>query len=188
MTQNQINRLIVESAYKHGHVVRLKGGDPLIFGRGYEEIRHAQLHGIETEVVPGISSATALTGLASVPLTHRGVSRSFWVVTATTKGNEISEDFILAAQSNATVVVLMGLKKLSKLIDEYEVNNKLDLPVMIIQNGSTNKENIITGSVNTIEELFDEHQVDGPGLIVFGEVVGLREELDQELLNRMINN
>ena len=88
--QEDINELIVEFAYLYGHVVRLKGGDPFVFGRGSEEIAYAQLQGVHTSVVPGISSALAVPASLNIPVTARGISESFWVVTGTTKAGEIS--------------------------------------------------------------------------------------------------
>jgi len=87
--------MIVEYAQEYGHVVRLKGGDSFIFGRGYEELKEVRKAGIEATVIPGISSATSLTALQQVPLTCRGVNDSFWVVTATTRFGELSKDVAL---------------------------------------------------------------------------------------------
>ena len=102
--QEDINPLIVHYARQYGHVVRLKGGDSFVFGRGYEEIEYARQHGIETAVVPGLSSSYAVPAAAGVPLTTRGLSESFWVVTGTTKAGKLATDLRLAAQSSATVV------------------------------------------------------------------------------------
>src|SRR5690606_16760705 len=94
--QESINQLMVDYALTHGHVVRLKGGDPFVFGRGGEEIDFVREHGIETAVVPGISSAIGLSGLQQLPLTYRGVSESFWVITGSTKDGLLSEDLYRA--------------------------------------------------------------------------------------------
>jgi len=111
--QNQINELIVVSALRGNHVVRLKGGDPFIFGRGAEELEYAKEYAIEVAVVPGISSSAAVPAYQGIPLTKRNASQSFWVITGTTKSHEISTDIALAAKSTATVVILMGMGKLS---------------------------------------------------------------------------
>ena len=97
--QEDINPLIVHYAQQYGHVVRLKGGDSFVFGRGFEEIEFARQHGIETAVVPGLSSSYAVPASAGIPLTTRGLSESFWVVTGTTKAGQFSKDLQLAAQS-----------------------------------------------------------------------------------------
>src|SRR5262249_35088791 len=94
--QDEINRLIVFYASKHGHVVRLKGGDPFVFGRGYEEIEYAEKSGISTSVIPGLSSSTSLTGLQKIPLTHRGLTESFYVLTGTTSSHQLSKDIAVA--------------------------------------------------------------------------------------------
>lgn len=109
LKQDEINKLIVDSAMAYGHVVRLKGGDPFVFGRGYEELAYADKFNIATEVVPGISSSIAVPELQQIPLTIRGVNESFWVITGTTSSGEISRDIPLAAQSSASVIILMGL-------------------------------------------------------------------------------
>ena len=92
LKQEEINELIVEYAFNYGHVVRLKGGDPFVFGRGHEEIAYAAAFGIDSSVVPGISSSIAVPEMQKIPVTARGYSESFWVVTGTTKEGELSKD------------------------------------------------------------------------------------------------
>ena len=150
--QDQINDLIVDRAHARGTVVRLKGGDPFIFGRGAEELVFAAQNGITTELVPGISSSMAVPALQDIPLTLRGVSESFWVITGTTKEHRLSEDVQLAATSNATVVILMGTAKLTEIINVFKAQHKGELPVAIIQNGTRTDEKIGIGTVNTISE------------------------------------
>ena len=110
--QEQINLLIVKYAYQYGSVVRLKGGDPFVFGRGHEELEYAENFGILTEIIPGITSAISVPALQGIPVTRRGISESFWVITGSTKEGRLSKDIELAAQSTATIVVLMGMNKL----------------------------------------------------------------------------
>ena len=112
--QEDINQLIISYAFTYGHVVRLKGGDPFVFGRGFEEIQFAEAFNIETAYVPGISSSIAVAGLSGIPVTHRGSANSFWVLTATNSKGELSPEIKLAAQSNSTVVILMGLSKIKE--------------------------------------------------------------------------
>ncbi|WP_027302854.1 uroporphyrinogen-III C-methyltransferase [Rudanella lutea] len=171
--QEDINPLIVHYARQYGHVVRLKGGDPFVFGRGYEEAQFARQHGLEVALVPGISSSYAVPSSAGVPLTSRGVSESFWVVTGTTKDGQLSRDLHLAAQSSATVVVLMGMHQLSKITDLFASVGKSDLPVAIIQNGTTADERVVLGRVSTICERVEAAGVGNPAVIVLGEVAGL---------------
>ena len=107
-SQDYINKLLVDYALTHGHVVRLKGGDPFVFGRGGEELDYIRQFDIPTAVVPGISSSVGLTGLQQIPLTYRGISESFWVITGSTSDGRLSDDLHHAVKTNATVVVLMG--------------------------------------------------------------------------------
>ena len=135
-SQEQINTLLVDMAYSYGHVVRLKGGDSFVFGRGKEELDYADAFNIETDLIPGISSSIAVPALAGIPVTHRGVSESFWVITGTTKDNELSEDIFAAAKSNATVVILMGLSKLKEITAIFSNEGKGDTSIALIQDGS----------------------------------------------------
>jgi uroporphyrin-III C-methyltransferase len=170
-TQDQINQLIVDNALTYGNVVRLKGGDPFIFGRGSEEIEFAESFGIETFVVPGISSVVAVPASQGISITKRGVSESFWVITGTTSDRKLSSDVALAAQSSATIVILMGMHKLPQIIDLFQKENKGDLPVAIIQNGTTCEEKIGVGVVDSILEIAKEQKLSSPAIIVLGEVV-----------------
>ncbi|MBF4466642.1 uroporphyrinogen-III C-methyltransferase [Flavobacterium sp. LC2016-12] len=170
-TQDQINQLIVDNALTYGHVVRLKGGDPFIFGRGSEEVEFIESFGIETAVVPGISSVVAVPASLGISITKRGVSESFWAITGTTSDRKLSADVALAAQSSATVVILMGMHKLPQIIDLFQKEAKGDLPVAIIQNGTTSEEKVGVGTVNSILEIVKEKQLSSPAIIVLGEVV-----------------
>jgi uroporphyrin-III C-methyltransferase len=170
-TQDQINQLIVDNALTYGNVVRLKGGDPFIFGRGSEEIEFIESFGIETVVVPGISSVVAVPASQGISITKRGVSESFWAITGTTSDRKLSADVALAAQSSATVVILMGMHKLPQIIDLFQKEDKGDLPVAIIQNGTTSEEKVGVGTVNSILEIVKEQKLSSPAIIVLGEVV-----------------
>ena len=173
--QEQINELIVARANSKGHVVRLKGGDPFIFGRGAEEMEYAESFGIETAFVPGISSSLAVPAYQNIPLTKRGSSESFWIITWTTKDHKLSNDIKLAAKSNATVVILMGMGKLPEIIALFQQENKNDLPVAIIQNGTRANEKVGIGTVDTILEIVKENELSNPSIIVLGEVVNHRQ-------------
>ncbi len=170
-TQEQINELIVDSAFTHGHVVRLKGGDSFVFGRGQEEIAYAELFNIETEVIPGISSSIAVPALQGIPVTNRGTNESFWVITGTTSKGKLSDDIKIAAQTNATVIILMGLNKLSEIVEVYKQNQKHETAVAIIQNGSLPTENSALGTIDTIEQIVKNEKIGSPAVIVIGEVV-----------------
>jgi uroporphyrin-III C-methyltransferase len=172
-TQSEINQLIVNYAFSHGHVVRLKGGDPFVFGRGKEEILHAESFNIETAFVAGISSSIAVAGSAGIPVTHRGISESFWVITGTTYANELSEDLKSAVHTNATVVVLMGLGKIAAIADLYIRHGKGELPIAIVQNGTLPNERIIIGNAYDIVEKVSLENIQAPAIIIIGEVVKL---------------
>ncbi len=177
--QQQINQLIVKYALPGRNVVRLKGGDPFIFGRGREEIEYAEAFGIETAVVPGISSIN-LPGYYGIPLTIRGINESFWVITATTSAGTLSNDLKLAAHSNATVVLFMGLKKLNEIVALYKSVDKETLPVAVISRGSLPDGNLLIGTVTDIETLVKEKKPLTPALIVLGETVGVHPEFYTE--------
>lgn len=170
-TQDQINQLIVDNALTYGHVVRLKGGDPFIFGRGSEEIEYAESFGIPTFVVPGISSVIAVPASQGISITKRGISESFWVITGTTSDRNLSNDIALAAQSLATVVILMGMSKLSQIVSLFQKESKGETPIAIIQNGTMPNEKIGVGTIDTIEEVVAENKLSSPAIIVIGEVV-----------------
>lgn len=187
--QEHINDLIVDLAFIYGHVVRLKGGDPFIFGRGYEEIEHARLFNIETEVIPGISSSTGVLALNGIPVTHRGLSESFWVVTGTTRTGELSNDIRLAAKSTATVVILMGIKKLHEIIEVYKSAGKSKTPIAIIQNGTLPNEKTIIGTIDTIAEIAQLNNIQSPAIIVVGEVVRLHYRfIEKRIMNDFFVN
>lgn len=172
--QEDINPLIVHYAQQYGHVVRLKGGDSFVFGRGFEEIEFARQHGIETQVIPGLSSSYSVPASANIPLTTRGISESFWVVTGTTKAGQLSNDLNLAAQSTATVVILMGMHKLADIMAVFAQHGKSDTPVAIIQNGTLPDQQMVVGRVQDIIEKVNESGVGNPAIIVVGEVAGLK--------------
>lgn len=171
VSQDEINRIIVENVLSGKHVVRLKGGDPVIFGRGFEEMEMVAKLGIETELVPGISSSVGVPTMAGIPVTKRGMSESFWVLTGHTKSGELPKDMTLAAQSNATVIVLMGMSKLSEICAIFSKAGKPDLPVAIIQEGTTAKQKVAVGQVSTICQEVESKGLKNPAVIVFGETV-----------------
>lgn len=170
-SQGEINELIVKSTFEFGDAVRLKGGDPFIFGRGSEEIDYIESFGIETEVISGISSSMAVPASQGISLTKRGVAESFWVITGTTSERKLSSDVYLAAQSTATVVILMGMSKLPEIVSIFKKFNKNNVPTAIIQNGTTKNEKLGLGNIDTIEGVVAEKQLSSPAIIIIGEVV-----------------
>ncbi|WP_299387421.1 uroporphyrinogen-III C-methyltransferase [uncultured Lacinutrix sp.] len=175
--QSQVNQLIIERALRCGHVVRLKGGDPFIFGRGAEELEYAKEYAIEVAVVPGISSSAAVPAYQGIPLTKRNAAESFWVITGTTKSHEISSDIALAAKSTATVVVLMGMGKLAEIVKIFSSEGKQNTAVAVIQNGTRENEKVGIGTISSIEAIVKEKQLSTPAIIIIGEVVNQRVDL-----------
>ncbi len=173
--QEDIHSLIVEYALKDKHVVRLKGGDPFIFGRGHEEMDYAKAHGIPVSVVPGISSVYSVPELNGIPLTRRGVSESFFVVTGTTRDHELSGDIEQAANTPSTLVILMGMHKLPEIVNVFQGLGKGDIPVAIIQNGSRANQKIGFGTMDTIVDVVAKEELGSPAIIVVGEVVKLHD-------------
>jgi len=184
--QEEINELIVEFAYLYGHVVRLKGGDPFVFGRGAEEVAYAESQGLQTSVVPGLSSALAVPASINIPVTSRGISESFWVVTGTTKAGEMSADIALAAQSSATVVILMGLSKITEIMRQFQSHGKHETPVAVIQNGTLPDQKNIIGKVSDIASQVKAINIGSPAIIVIGEVVNYAKVLDHVVKEAVI--
>ena len=175
-TQEEINTLIIENAYRYGHVVRLKGGDPLVFGRAVEEMEAVRAEGIACKIVSGVSSSIAVPAAIGIPVTARGVAESFWVLTGTTRTGELSKDIQLAAQSSATIVILMGMNKLEEICEIFESFGKAHTPAAIIQHGTTAKQRHVLGDVSNIAEQAQKKNLGNPAVIVIGEVVSLCPE------------
>ena len=176
--QDEINALLVEHALKYGHVVRLKGGDPFIFGRGHEELEYAARRGVNIEVVPGVSSSIAAPTAAGIPLTKRGVNESFWVLTGTLSSGELSNDIHLAAQSSATVIVLMGMSHLNAITSIFQDSRSPFEPIAIIQNATLPEQKVVTGTMLNIHEQVMENGISSPAVIVIGKVVNERAAME----------
>lgn len=171
MSQEEINQLLIDSAIRYGHAVRLKGGDPFIFGRGGEEWAAVQSAGISVTVIPGISSALAVPALAGIPLTHRGLSRGFWVLTATTKGHELPQEMEDAARSGATVVILMGTRKVAEIVALFSLHRSANTPISLLQSGSLPDHRATVCNINDVSEIVSAAQNGTRGILVIGEVV-----------------
>jgi uroporphyrin-III C-methyltransferase len=183
LSQQEINDLIVDYGGRYKTIVRLKGGDPFVFGRAHEEITAATRAGMKVQVVPGVSSAIAAPASQMIPLTCRGLNESFWVTTGTTQSGEISPDIRLAAKSSATVVILMAMSRLEAIMDIFIEEGKSETPVAIIQEATMPNEKSVTGKVSDIVFKAAYAQMTNPAVIVVGEVVNLQPSLvKQELL------
>ncbi|MFC4097197.1 uroporphyrinogen-III C-methyltransferase [Euzebyella saccharophila] len=185
-TQEQINEMIVKMALEFGHVVRLKGGDPFVFGRACEEIDYAESFGIPVTVVPGVSSAIAVPSSQGIPMTSRGLSSSFWVMTATKRDGNFSEDLQHAARSSATLVILMGIRKAAEIVSKVREYRDSSTPVAIIQNGTKANEECFLGTLSSFSVKLPAIDYERPGIIVIGDVVAKHPLYFNEEVQRML--
>jgi len=180
LAQREINALLVRHAARGRRVVRLKGGDPFVFGRGGEEADALAAAGIPFEIVPGVSSAVAVPAYAGIPLTHRGVASSFAVVTGhedDTK-DETVVDWARLAGAVDTLVILMGARSLSRIAAALlEAGRAADTPVALVRWGTTDAQETLVGRLDGIAALAETVRLAPPVVIVIGNVVALRERL-----------
>jgi len=172
--QEEINELIVKYAKMYNVVVRLKGGDPFIFGRGFEELLYAERHGIKSQYIPGISSMQG-SGFIDVPLTHRGISESVWIITGTKKDGSLSKDLAYAMKTSATVVIYMGMKKLQEISEAYKLASLGATPAAIIQHATLQNQRQGTCEVKDIQQMALKEGLAYPAIIIIGDVVKARE-------------
>ncbi|MEK4026101.1 uroporphyrinogen-III C-methyltransferase [Sporosarcina sp. FSL W7-1283] len=177
--QDMINLLLVKHAKQDKQVVRLKGGDPFIFGRGGEEAAFVVQHKLEFEVVPGITSGIAAPAYAGIPVTHRDYSASFAIVTGHRKeGAEEEEKWQALAKGIDTLAIYMGVSNLPYIQQQLIRHGKHpETPVAFIHWGTTETQHTITATLETMTETAREENVLNPSMIVIGEVVRLRDEL-----------
>lgn len=182
--QSEINEILVREAKNGYFVVRLKGGDPFVFGRGGEEIQRLIEEEIPYEVIPGITSAIAVPEWAGIPVTHRGVSQSFHVITGhTADGNEdMSEDIKKLAKLNGTLIFLMGIGNLKRIVDKLlEGGKDENTKVAIIENGTMPNQRVTRGNLASIVQRASEQRVEAPAIILVGNVAELNFESSREL-------
>jgi len=178
LPQDEINETIYQSALRKDIVVRLKGGDPFVFGRGGEEGSYLKKRGIEFEIIPGVTSAVSVPAYAGIPVTHRGVAVSFKVITGHEAPNKKSSQIDWESlKGDNTIIFLMGLHNLSKISKKLiEIGKPKDFPIAVISRGTTKDQKVV---VSTLEGVVEAAKgIPTPALIVVGEVVKLREELD----------
>ena len=180
MTQDDINDLLLRLAQAGRKVVRLKGGDPFIFGRGSEEAEHLARHNVGFEVVPGITAAAGCSAYAGIPLTHRGLATNVRFITGHAKDNgEIEYDWPTLTDLDSTLVIYMGLSALERISAKLrEAGMADDTPAAAIQSGTTGRQRRVIGTIGTLPELVRTHQLKAPALVVVGRVVALAEVLD----------
>ncbi|GAB6140017.1 siroheme synthase CysG [Methylosoma difficile] len=179
LAQENINQLLADLAKAGKRVVRLKGGDPFIFGRGGEEIETLMQQGIAFQVVPGITAASGCASYAGIPLTHRDHAQSCIFVTGHLKNDDINLNWTQLAAPNQTVVVYMGLVGLEKICQALIAHGSpKDLPIALVQQGTTTHQRVITGTLTTLPSLVAAQEVKAPTLIIIGTVVTLHEKLN----------
>ncbi|WP_423793414.1 uroporphyrinogen-III C-methyltransferase [Methanocaldococcus indicus] len=173
LKQEEINKLLVKKAKEGKIVVRLKGGDPFIFGRGGEEILELKKNNIPYEVVPGVTSAIAVPEVFGIPLTHRGVAKSLTIVTGHEMEGENKVDF--SKFQADTLVILMGISNLDKIVNQLLKSRSENTPIAIITNAFFGNEKIVKGTLKDILEKAKKEDIKPPGIIVVGDVVSLMD-------------
>ena len=177
--QIEINRLMVENARKGKLVVRLKGGDPFVFGRGGEEAMVLASEGIRFEIIPGVSSAIAVPAYAGIPVTHRGIASSFQVITGNKDSNRDMSSVDFRKTSSAdTLIILMGMENLTKILKMLiKCGRSGDTPVAVIYKGTTSEQITVVGCLENVENKIRGKRISSPAVIIVGEVVNLRNKL-----------
>jgi uroporphyrin-III C-methyltransferase len=185
MSQETLNNLLVKLAQAGKEVVRLKGGDPFVFGRGGEEAEALREAGVAFEIVPGVSSAVAVPAYAGIPLTHRDYASSFTVLTGHEKAGATTGDggapipWDALVKLGGTLVFLMGVGQLSRITTGLlEAGQAADTPAALIEWGTTSRQRTVTGPLSKIVEIAREANLGTPAVTVIGQVVALREKLD----------
>ncbi|HEU5157806.1 MAG TPA: uroporphyrinogen-III C-methyltransferase [Streptosporangiaceae bacterium] len=181
LAQERINDLLVERAREGRFVVRLKGGDPFVFGRGAEEVLHCARHGIPVTVVPGITSATAVPAVARVPVSHRGVAQEFHVVSAHVDPDDPDStvDWESLGRSRGTLVLLMAVARMHRIAGTLmRYGRSSDTPVAVIQDGTLPHQRTLTATLDTVAAAMTADGVRPPAIVVVGEVVHVAREID----------
>ena len=179
LPQDSINELLLTLAKQGKRVVRLKGGDPFIFGRGGEEIETLLQEGIDFQVVPGITAASGCATYAGIPLTHRDHSQSCTFVTGHLKQGSVELNWKQLSAPNQTIVFYMGLSNLNKICESLIENGcHKNHPIAIIQQGTTSNQRVITGALKSLPQIVVKQGIKAPTLIIVGTVVTLHNKLD----------
>ena len=178
LPQDEINSLLVTLSRQGKSVVRLKGGDPFIFGRGGEEAEVLVKNNIPFEVVPGITAANGVSCYTGIPLTHRDYAQSVIFTTGHLKDGSLNLDWKNLVSPRQTVVIYMGLGGLPEIAHQLIVHGQAaDMPAAVIEQGTSNKQRVVTGTLETLSDLVVAMDFKSPCLIVVGEVVALHETL-----------
>jgi uroporphyrin-III C-methyltransferase len=177
-----VEKMMVQKAKEGKTVVRLKGGDPFMFGRGGEEAQTLTKAGIYWEIIPGVSSGIAAPAYAAIPLTHRDCASSVTFITGHDASNKPKVEWDKIRKAFNTLVIYMGITNIREIVKNLlQSNYNEDTPIAIIESGTTAKQKIRSGTLSTIIKLIDSDPVETPALIVIGEVVKFREKLSTYL-------
>lgn len=183
LSQEEINKLLIKKAKEGKNILRLKGGDPYIFGRGGEEAEELSKEGIEFEVIPGVTSAIAAPAYAGIPLSHRNNNSMILFITGHESNNKncCNVDWKYVAKFDGTIVILMGYKMIEKNCNELIKNGmSINTPVAVIENGTRYNQKVVIGKLNTISIKSKEENIKPPAVIVIGNVVNLNSILGEQ--------
>ncbi len=176
--QEIINEIIYENSKKYKEVVRLKGGDPFVFGRGGEEAIYLKDRGVEFELIPGITSAISVPELSGIPVTHRGVATSFKVVTGHSSTKRATNVDFELLKDESTIIFLMGLHNIEHISSELiRVGKSPKLPIAIISKGSTPDQKVYVSDLGNVLSMVKKESIETPAMIIVGDVVSLREKI-----------
>jgi len=176
--QQDTNQLLIDLALAGKKVCRLKGGDPFIFGRGGEEIQALLPHRIAFQVVPGVTAAAGCAAYAGIPLTHRDYAQSVQFITGHCRSDGSEPDWASMQSANQTLVIYMGLMKSAHIQQQLiSAGRSADTPVAIVENGSRSDQRVVTGSLQQLAMLIEQHQLQSPALLIIGDVVKLQQDL-----------
>ncbi|GLW65482.1 uroporphyrinogen-III C-methyltransferase [Actinomadura rubrobrunea] len=181
VTQERINDYLVEHARQGRFVVRLKGGDPFVFGRGFEEVLHCARHGVPVTVVPGVTSAVAVPSAAGIPVTHRGVTQEFHVVSAHAAPDDPAStvDWAALGRSTGTLVLLMAVERMTLIAETLiRYGRSSDTPVAVIQEGTLPGQKALTATLGTVAGEMAAAGIRPPAIVVVGDVVNVAREID----------
>lgn len=185
--QTEINELLVDRASAGDAVVRLKGGDPFVFGRGGEEAQHLADHGVRFEIVPGVSSVIAAPGLAGIPLTHRDISSRFTVITGHETPDKVKSSLDWSAIADeigrgSTLVILMGVRTLERNIEALCAHGvDGDVPIALVQKAAWEGQHVVRGTIETIVDVVAQSSISPPATTIVGDVVSVRDDVVSEL-------
>lgn len=178
--QERINEILVEKAMEGKIVARVKGGDPFVFGRGGEEAEALQAHGIDFEIIPGVTSAIAVPAYAGIPVTHRDVCSSLHIITGHERPDkeESAIDYKTLAKVEGTLVFLMGVKNLPDIASKLmEYGKDRFTPAAVVEKGTTSEQRVVSGTLEDICQRAEQMGIGSPAVIVIGKVVSLKEKL-----------